>query len=254
MSRSTSASDDDALWHGHGNSLHETSQQRRGNNEAAFLASVPCCIKTGFHVGKAPNDPPSLTFTSSPSPAGTDFFLFLLLSTRKTGSCLPIHLDFISSCKSCLCWLSSKKGTNIDSRTPTLPLSFAALLFVAHFIEYTMPHFKKVAFSITYVACVALALPVKREVPQGMSYASLCTNEFGVNFMPPTEHSHEQFLTSVSQSLQANNPDGILDSVFGLLGAAAASQGAGKITVRNFIERPRNTDIHYLYSTILLVE
>ncbi len=45
------------------------------------------------------------------------------------------------------------------------------------------------------------------------------------------EHSHEQFLTSVAQSLQANNPDGIVDSVFGLLGAAAAIKGAGKITV-----------------------
>ncbi|KAF5382415.1 hypothetical protein D9615_002974 [Tricholomella constricta] len=55
----------------------------------------------------------------------------------------------------------------------------------------------------------ALALPVRREVPQ--------------------EHSHEQFLTSVRQSLNLNNPDNIADPVFGLLGNAAAAQGAGKI-------------------------
>ncbi|KAG6866288.1 hypothetical protein C0991_006384 [Blastosporella zonata] len=58
----------------------------------------------------------------------------------------------------------------------------------------------------------ALALPVRfrREVPQ--------------------EHSHEQFLTSVRASLALNNPDGIVDPVFGLLGNAAAAGGAGKIT------------------------
>jgi len=73
-----------------------------------------------------------------------------------------------------------------------------------------MSHFKKVAVSFACLAYAVLALPVRREVPQ--------------------EHSHEQFLTSVAQSLQANNPDGIVDSVFGLLGAAAAIKGAGKIT------------------------
>ncbi|KAG6811632.1 hypothetical protein H0H92_006501 [Tricholoma furcatifolium] len=58
----------------------------------------------------------------------------------------------------------------------------------------------------------ALALPVKyrREVPQ--------------------EHSHQQFLVTVQTSLQSNNPDGIVDPVFGLLGDAAAAGGAGKIT------------------------
>ncbi|KAJ7288400.1 hypothetical protein C8J57DRAFT_1048371, partial [Mycena rebaudengoi] len=44
------------------------------------------------------------------------------------------------------------------------------------------------------------------------------------------EHSHEQFLRSVQKSLNINNPDGIVDSVFGLLGNAAAAGGAGKIT------------------------
>ena len=48
------------------------------------------------------------------------------------------------------------------------------------------------------------------------------------------EHSHNQFVTSVTASLQANNPDEIQDGVFGLLGAAAAIKGAGKITVRGF--------------------
>jgi hypothetical protein len=56
-----------------------------------------------------------------------------------------------------------------------------------------------------------LALPIhRREVPQ--------------------EHSHEQFLTSVRTSLAKNNPLGIVDPVFALLGAAAAQQGLGKLT------------------------
>ncbi|KIJ53353.1 hypothetical protein M422DRAFT_242497 [Sphaerobolus stellatus SS14] len=60
---------------------------------------------------------------------------------------------------------------------------------------------------------VAFALPIgsiRREVPQ--------------------EHSHEQFLTTVRASLNLNNPDQIVDPVFGLLGDAAAAQGLGKIT------------------------
>jgi hypothetical protein len=46
----------------------------------------------------------------------------------------------------------------------------------------------------------------------------------------PQEHSHEQFLTTVRTSLQANNPAGIVDPVFGLLGDAAAAGGLGSIT------------------------
>ena len=46
----------------------------------------------------------------------------------------------------------------------------------------------------------------------------------------PQEHSHEKFLTSVRISLNANNPDGIVDPVFGLLGNAAAAGGLGRLT------------------------
>jgi len=45
----------------------------------------------------------------------------------------------------------------------------------------------------------------------------------------PQEHSHEQFLTAVGASLDLNNPDEIVDPVFGLLGNAAAANGLGKI-------------------------
>jgi hypothetical protein len=34
----------------------------------------------------------------------------------------------------------------------------------------------------------------------------------------PQEHSHEQFLTTVRTFLNMNNPAGIVDPVFGLLG------------------------------------
>ncbi|EXJ90425.1 hypothetical protein A1O1_03526 [Capronia coronata CBS 617.96] len=46
----------------------------------------------------------------------------------------------------------------------------------------------------------------------------------------PQEHSHEKFLTTVRTFLQMDNPDGIVDPVFGLLGNAAASAGQGKIS------------------------
>ncbi|KAJ7055628.1 hypothetical protein C8F01DRAFT_1319497 [Mycena amicta] len=56
----------------------------------------------------------------------------------------------------------------------------------------------------------SLALPVRREVPQ--------------------EHSHQPIVSSVQASLVKNNPNGIVDSIFGLLGNAAATQGLGKLT------------------------
>lgn len=68
---------------------------------------------------------------------------------------------------------------------------------------------------LVFISAITHALPVrlppaKREVPQ--------------------EHSHQATLTSVTQSLQLNNPDDITDPVFALLGDAAAKAGAGKIT------------------------
>lgn len=46
----------------------------------------------------------------------------------------------------------------------------------------------------------------------------------------PQEHSHEKYLTSVRTSLNRNNPLGIVDPVFCLLGNAAAAAGKGKVT------------------------
>ena len=39
----------------------------------------------------------------------------------------------------------------------------------------------------------------------------------------PQEHSHEFYLRATSAALALNNPDGIIDAVFGLLGNAAAA-------------------------------
>lgn len=39
----------------------------------------------------------------------------------------------------------------------------------------------------------------------------------------PQEHSHEKYLTSVRASLALNNPAGIADPVFGLLGMSPQS-------------------------------
>ncbi|KAF8861634.1 hypothetical protein BDZ45DRAFT_250052 [Acephala macrosclerotiorum] len=46
----------------------------------------------------------------------------------------------------------------------------------------------------------------------------------------PQEHSHNRFLDGVRVNLALNNPAGIQDPVFGLLGNAAAAAGAGTIT------------------------
>jgi hypothetical protein len=45
----------------------------------------------------------------------------------------------------------------------------------------------------------------------------------------PREHSHEDILRKVDALLAINNPDNIQAAVFGLLGAAAAADGAGNI-------------------------
>jgi hypothetical protein len=46
----------------------------------------------------------------------------------------------------------------------------------------------------------------------------------------PQENSHKKFLTTVQEFLQMDNPDEIVDPVFGLLGNAAGSAGQGLIT------------------------
>jgi hypothetical protein len=46
----------------------------------------------------------------------------------------------------------------------------------------------------------------------------------------PQEHSHEQFITTVRASININNPQGLKDPVFGLLGDAAAKAGLGQTT------------------------
>ncbi|KAF1931910.1 uncharacterized protein M421DRAFT_55995 [Didymella exigua CBS 183.55] len=59
------------------------------------------------------------------------------------------------------------------------------------------------------VAANPIAILRKREVPQ--------------------EHSHRNIILAVNTLVQQNNPDKIGDAVFGLLGAAAAKNGAGNI-------------------------
>jgi hypothetical protein len=45
----------------------------------------------------------------------------------------------------------------------------------------------------------------------------------------PQEHAHRNINLAVNTLLKLNNPDNIQDSVFALLGAKAAAQGAGDI-------------------------
>ena len=67
------------------------------------------------------------------------------------------------------------------------------------------------SFFLISLISLAVAAPIRREVPQ--------------------EHSHEAILRAVRTSLNLNNPAGITDPVFSLLGDAAAKTGAGSITV-----------------------
>ena len=46
----------------------------------------------------------------------------------------------------------------------------------------------------------------------------------------PQEHAHRNINLAVNNLLSQNNPDNLGDPIFGLLGAAAAKKGAGKIT------------------------
>lgn len=45
----------------------------------------------------------------------------------------------------------------------------------------------------------------------------------------PQEQSHKKFLIKTQEMLLLDNPDQIVDSVFGLLGNAAAAEGIGSI-------------------------
>ncbi|KAG8735778.1 hypothetical protein FRC10_010161 [Ceratobasidium sp. 414] len=46
----------------------------------------------------------------------------------------------------------------------------------------------------------------------------------------PQEHSHEPIVRACDQALKVDNPDGILDAIFGLLDSDGASEGKGAIT------------------------
>ncbi|KZW00418.1 hypothetical protein EXIGLDRAFT_721938 [Exidia glandulosa HHB12029] len=70
-----------------------------------------------------------------------------------------------------------------------------------------MVHHKRAALALATLGLVAAAPIHRREVPQ--------------------EHSHEAQLRVVNTFLKKNNPDGIVDAVFALLGNAAAQNGIG---------------------------
>ncbi|KAF2457592.1 hypothetical protein BDY21DRAFT_285486, partial [Lineolata rhizophorae] len=53
----------------------------------------------------------------------------------------------------------------------------------------------------------------------------------------PQERSHEKFLRQVTDLLNLNNPDEIVDAVFGLLGNAAGSEGAGLIEDQDCLQQ-----------------
>ena len=91
-------------------------------------------------------------------------------------------------------------------------------------------------FPFVVLSGVALSLPIRyntREVPQGGPHSHVQPLFLWSRYI--LEHSHEKFLAAVRTSLNLDNPDQILDPVFGLLGNAAAAQGAGKIAVSSVL-------------------
>lgn len=59
----------------------------------------------------------------------------------------------------------------------------------------------------------------------------------------PQEHSHRNIVIAVNDLLFLNNPDDIQDAIFGLLGAAAAANGAGNIADPGKISKILHVDI-----------
>ncbi|KIW32208.1 uncharacterized protein PV07_03768 [Cladophialophora immunda] len=86
------------------------------------------------------------------------------------------------------------------------------------------------AAGIDVTAARPANLHIKRSQNHGMQTRSPVWNTKLGRREVPQEHSHEKFLTTVNQFLKTDNPDNIVDAVFGLLGNAAASAGQGDIS------------------------
>ncbi|KAK2669532.1 hypothetical protein RAB80_015058 [Fusarium oxysporum f. sp. vasinfectum] len=78
---------------------------------------------------------------------------------------------------------------------------------------------------ITLSAGLATATPVFRSPAPGRHVSRSIKKR-----QVPQEHSHDFVLTITGEMLRLNNPKEIQDPVFGLLGDAAAKQGAGSVT------------------------
>ncbi|KAG9498236.1 hypothetical protein J7337_011132 [Fusarium musae] len=78
---------------------------------------------------------------------------------------------------------------------------------------------------ITLSAGLATATPVFRSPAPGRHVSRSIKKR-----QVPQEHSHDIVLTITGEMLKLNNPKEIQDPVFGLLGDAAAKEGAGSVT------------------------
>ncbi|KAF4500847.1 cell wall manno [Fusarium agapanthi] len=78
---------------------------------------------------------------------------------------------------------------------------------------------------ITLSAGLATATPVFRSPAPGRHVSRSIKKR-----QVPQEHSHDFVLTITGEMLRLNNPKEIQDPVFGLLGDAAAKEGAGSVT------------------------
>jgi hypothetical protein len=151
-------------------------------------------MTVSFHHSFSPSFG-SLYILSLPSSVNLYFFTFFIVLFKHTFRPV-LHLV----CSYTYCPFTYYTTDIMKYQTTSVLIAFFGLTLAA-----PMPAAKNlVAFSIPR------AMLRGREVPQ--------------------EHSHDRFLDGVRVNLAIDNPAGIQDPVFGLLGDAAAAAGAGTIT------------------------
>jgi hypothetical protein len=106
----------------------------------------------------------------------------------------------------------------------TLCCSFYYIFLLPENFKSPFLAIMKYQSSVVFAALMGLASATPMRQGHGSNHRHLKAREV------PQEHSHDIFLDIVRTFLNLDNPKGIVDPVFGLLGNAAAAQGAGQVT------------------------
>lgn len=184
--------------------------QPRGNDEECVVekAMSPLCFGRKIHYGGCDIRSLSLLYVWSFVLFIPSHILFSALSTFFASFSIPSWFCELTL----FCSLHSLHFTTLQSLGRSLLYEFLYLTILFRTIPTRIMK-TSATLSLFALLAIANARPTnvqKREVPQ--------------------EHAHQRILTAVKVSLDLNNPAGIADPIFGLLGNGAAAAGAGKIT------------------------